>query len=1092
MKYCKFCGTQLRDDASFCSQCGKNVKMSAPNMMPKQGNGQNIPVQNMMPGKSNAPRMNGSQMNAPRMNAPKCQKKSGGGFKKALCCILAVVLFVELAFFHPGFLRGKEPVETITPTEPVIPGNGNENGNPKGKDIKLTDFQKEVVRCLGTTEDAFKEALKNPIEVTPENSPGNPSFIDVSFSESEFDEAPTLTADVSREFPEADFPEFGIHIDLKSWNLLNDTDTLIVKKLPWKKDPVTGCELYTYSYSLASGQDHFSTNVEVTVPIQGDPRIFDGVLYRNDSTGKWEEVYYKLSEDGHSYIAHMDHFSEDAQKSDPETLKKMKEMGMTVEQFYKENGKSLFKIMPYEDVAKYVGSQTWLFGVGLTSIPDFDKFSRLDSNNANKILSEIMNESGGIPAEASITEALGTLGIPNDLASGVSNTLELLKQSKEGTFRAYAGLGLTGMGTLLLWLRVADQYRRGVDPQKIKQSNRWNFLSTLSGLSGAIMSQLGSMATAAGTMVAGVSAGAVLTYSSVFMAAFGIGFYIASLYDGYVEKKNKEKEEQTFSTIEEAAYFYYLTEYDMSDQREVIKTGNIMSSARAFERVVGEDPTEYDDTHDHHNKRVDLKGKNWAYALRYLFDKYQSNPKELDRQVRKLYNRFVDSFWTVDVSDEERYYCWCKALDNILDSGYFGYHYSPGSNPSENTLKILGITREEHDRRCKLQNMVDNAGSVDKFFERFTSEKSKYVMFNKLTDEQVMAFKTRAYNTLIDHINPMIYEIYQTEYEKGIVEARIKLRDEVLPFLNTRITFYAKDLSLKNGEFTRLESPYYQFKEDGVGKKGANVFEFVSDHNPVFAPANDGAGQFCNWGLYLFANRDTPVLLETNVYHYLRFGCPTKVKVRETISPFGTTLPEIEGTVNWKDVKLTTDENSLWNALPKNKGGNNAPVLPIKDMKVPIEYESGQEPDIEKFFGYWEQVGGPGNIISINRGGKKELLAYGERYTENDGKKKKTFDNGFAVDDWYYDRQKRELTLTSSGFLRGMIECTLIDDDYIEIKNGQGDINRYIRTDNGYDVSKLTETYNGSPSGKTTMGVGTTVNTLTFGGSDKKETKESK
>ena len=788
----------------------------------------------------------------------------------------------------------------------------------------------------------------------------------------------------------------------------------------------------------------------------------------------------------------MDHFSEDAQKSDPETLKKMKEMGMTVEQFYKENGKSLFKIMPYEDVAKYVGSQTWLFGVGLTSIPDFDKFSRLDSNNANKILSEIMNESGGIPAEASITEALGTLGIPNDLAGGVSNTLEVLKQSKESTFRAYAGLGLTGMGTLLLWLRVADQYRRGVNPQKIKQSNRWNFLSTLSGLSGAIMSQLGSMATAAGTMVAGVSAGAVLTYSSVFMAAFGIGFYIASLYDGYVEKKNKEKEEQTFSTIEEAAYFYYLTEYDMSDQREVIKTGNIMSSARAFERVVGEDPTEYDDTHDHHNMRVDLKGKNWAYALRYLFDKYQLNPKELDRQVRKLYNRFVDSFWTVDVSDEERYYCWCRALDKILDSGNFGYYYSLADNPSEDTLKYLGITREEHTRRANLQNMLNNAGSVDKIFETYKSEKSEYVRFNKLTDDQVMAFKTRAYNTLIDHINPMIYEIYQTEYEKGIVEARIKLRDEVLPFLNTRITFYAKDLSLKNGEFTRLESPYYQFKEDGEGKKGANVFEFVSNHNPLFAPANDGAGQFCNWGLYLFANRDTPVLLETNVYHYLRFGCPTKVKVRETISPFGTTLPEIEGTVNWKDVKLNTDENSLWNALPKNKGGNNVPVLPIKDMKVPIEYESGQEPDIEKFFGYWEQVGGTGNIISINRGGKKELLAYGERYTENDGKKKKTFDNGFAVDDWYYDRQKRELTLTSSGFLRGMIECTLIDDDYIEIKNGQGDINRYIRTDNGYDVSKLTETYKGSPSGKTTMGVGTTVNTLTFGGSDKKETKESK
>ncbi|MCR5683380.1 MAG: zinc ribbon domain-containing protein, partial [Clostridiales bacterium] len=290
-RFCSSCGKPLAPDAAFCPFCGAKRNGSTPEQVsavrqvpipPRTPVSQGLPDY-MQPGYQQRVRAEREAERQAAKNASKT-KKSTRGLSLFLSLLLAAQVCVA-AFRYPGFLRGK-----IGGTQ------GKTDGESSSETGEFGDALADLLDMLGMTEEDLAGLAEIMPTATAENSPGNPAFYDVTFTEAEYAAAKTLTAPVSWESPEADFPEFGIHVNMKPWNLEYEEDTLTVKQMPVKDDPVTGARLYIYDYSLASGQHEFLTDVEITAPVVGDD--FYGFVVFNEDTGKWESAYCELSEDG--------------------------------------------------------------------------------------------------------------------------------------------------------------------------------------------------------------------------------------------------------------------------------------------------------------------------------------------------------------------------------------------------------------------------------------------------------------------------------------------------------------------------------------------------------------------------------------------------------------------------------------------------------------------------------------------------------------------------------------------------------------------------------------------------------------------------
>lgn len=246
-------------------------------------------------------------------------------------------------FKYPGwFVKEKRP--------PVDTGKSTSaSGDVQPTDLAMIPItaDDELLEYLGITQEQLDEFYDDPIEITAENSPGNPRLVDVSFTQDELDNAKTASAEVSISDPVAKFPEFDMTVDMKWWNLENPTDTLTVKRLPVKTDEKTGAALYTYDFSLASGQKEFPTEVEVNAPVQGSVNDMEGFLHKSSDGQGWEEDYYTLSEDGKYYTVRMTHFSWSSQWENEYRTKSLLQEGQQSTGLYTDaDGKSLFKILP--------------------------------------------------------------------------------------------------------------------------------------------------------------------------------------------------------------------------------------------------------------------------------------------------------------------------------------------------------------------------------------------------------------------------------------------------------------------------------------------------------------------------------------------------------------------------------------------------------------------------------------------------------------------------------------------------------------------------------------------------------------------------
>lgn len=861
--YCRNCGSPVPDGARFCSKCG----IALYNNVPLQQNRNQYNTNPQMVPQSRDPRAAGQPNyyagNFQEDRRPDEKKKKRFGWKKILAATIAAVIAIEVIHIRPW--EGVTPPE-VPPIQPVIDDSG-----------KVNELTKEYMDYFGVTAEDIEEYEKNPPMITPDSSPYNPSLLEVGFSKEEYESAYTISKEISRENPEADFDEFGIHINMKSWNLDNETDTLVVKRLPDRKDEIFGTELYSYDFSLASGQHRFYTDVEISIPLQGAGDGMVNALYLNEDTGKWENLYYEVADDGNSYTVFMDHFTTESGQKDLslESLKKMqKEMQQYASIFYV---RSFYYDRNTSEKVAYSDPKVMPLYIDFTKLNDYI----LKNRNDERVLYRELNATGGIPAEAAFQETVASWGISGDVISTGLTAVTLFFKSFATKYELplnVAGYFLTQTGAFLYYLRMSDQMERGVDAKEIADSNFW-------GKASLIASGVGMIA----GMLSAPAAGFISTGCAVICSVIFVGTLYSSISQSIYDKSHPLG---IPSSLEEGAYHYHL-----------------------MKGYAG----------------LDIHGGGWAEALRNAFDKFRNDPVKLEAQIEKYYEMFIAGSWDKK-SDEYKALCLyeyayayvCdaftasgnsyqklqiedakleKIVNDVLHLSYPDDSLEAGVLPS----KFLDHDIWMHAYEVRKDNIADYFG-VD-----FSSEKMK-------------DYQEKARKVLYKNTNQIVYELYKTELHKAKKDIIDHIYYHVLPILNSIIIFYADDTSLDEKQ-SIMESPYYRFLQHD----GYYVSMYFSNYSQLmhFDDPNDTVEN-----LPLIPVKDDDELLRIATWQYLKFGCPMQVSLEVDKTVEEGNFPDLDNTtgdVNWERVRAlpkTYEDSTEMYRVPIEFSG---PEQPDKD-----------------------------------------------------------------------------------------------------------------------------------------------------------------
>lgn len=742
--------------------------------------------------------------------------------------------------------------------------------------------------------DEYLSTPEKVIEPTPENSPGNPRFIDVSFTEEEIRNSPAVAGGINPDTAAILFSGLDVMVNVRGYNLHNPSDTLVVQTLPVKTDPTYGHELHTYNIFLTSGQDKFGTEVEVTLPIHNGPGSLRNVLWLNGKTGKWEEVFYTVADDGKSCTAYVDHFSPFSCEESTDNR----------EQFYydvtKYNGGAVF--VEYDPSSK---APQAMKKVGVIQTEAFGDFMRKKSKNSEGIY-EILSRGGGVPKDSEVTESMDMLGLGNDVSSSivtVAGSMKLLSNAVSNTL----GTAFTLLGWWILDQREKDMTLRGISPQKVEEENRWSYYW-------AKVGTIGTIASLAGASIAG----AICSWACL------IGFAASTVYTENQRFINKECPYGTPVTIEEGAYHQYM----YLDNYIPLKKLGIKSDVP-----------------------LNGFGKGWAEAINAIRDA-NPNAKSIDdvsEQIKQLYEEYVNCFWT-DVPDELKLGIWrtylvtaskdiCKYCNDLYAripdpiTGEYLFDKVPNlPSDYEEYRRLFDICQ-----KARVIGLNSNGALVNT--HSFISQEHFYSVSGeaRFNDRYVLAqskdYKHRATEALMRQTNKVINDIIEKDFHKRTLEARTKIREEVLPTLNTPLYFYAVDESLKKDE-TVLHSKYYGYDSVSMKNDPNKLCEmkFKGRRTPLFRAKNDTGAPYC---LDLKTSDKEEKVGKSTVFHYLQYGAPDSVDIK---APNYGNLKDLVGYVQ------------LAKAKPYDVPNSNGKTE--RGFRVPVTFNNNSF-DLSQFNGVW-------------------------------------------------------------------------------------------------------------------------------------------
>lgn len=699
---------------------------------------------------------------------------------------------------------------------------------------------------------------------TVENSPGNPKFIQVSFTEDDY-KSTSYIGRVTRDTAAVAFLDQGVIVNTRGYNLNNEEDEVIVQPLPTKVDRISGHELHTYNIWLESGQHHFATEVEVTLPIHNGPGALQNVLYHNLETGEWEELYYEVADDGKSCTAYIDHFSEIA--TEEMTANDLKELGDKLDDVYNLN--SLFLeggLLPCNNARRNT------MKVFIVNTPDFKKIAEKQTHNSKGIF-EVLRKGGGVPANAGEIEFISACGSVVDWTSAGIAVGQAYNKIGDTFLTKLGGGGLSAVGIILLNAKLMSMSMQGVHPSKISEEMRWGYFNAT----------IGSYASLAA--LAGFEQSAL-----IFGWAGLLIFAGTTAYSTYEKFLDMEVPFGSPRDVEEGAYHTYL----MTPNTTVLKKLGIDSP-------------------------VPLKGNGdgWAEAIEAVFQQNKGilNAEQMGAKLVELYETYINYFWHgLPIEEKEKY--WRKYL-NMARYDYSNYIV---------TLRGLPYPKvpTEKDECDRMWYLYKEAGIkvVDDHPEELTDEGyakiKRDIRFNtNIVQGRIKDYKYRAMESLAQHTNQIVLDVIKKQYHNNIMDARKVLYNEVLPVMNTMLWFYADDSKLETDQEID-QSLYYGYnpitKKNEAGKM--SKLSFQCDRKALFVSRNNPKPLFT---LQLQPKLGTPRLLKCTVFHYLQYGAPSFVDV---FPPKDSKLEQTTATVHIEAGTPYTIDNEQGFSVPITFEGN--------------------------------------------------------------------------------------------------------------------------------------------------------------------------
>ena len=708
--------------------------------------------------------------------APEAPGRSAGSARgrSLLNIILAVIFLVEACcacFIRPGFLTRK-PVD--------------QPGNPPGfvltppepvppESDEDNENRPGSIEETFTVDNTYHDTVQQVIDSLSEEekrelSPAVPGSISLSFTREEIEAITPERVTVSPEEPVCEVG--GITVDFKRWNL-DEEETLLVRSVGEVYDSKSGSTLELYDFSLESGKDSFATEVDITLPRPQGGNA-NGVVWYDMENDTWRSTVYDISADGKNYILHTDHFS----LFGPEASDYVKPEMLTAD-----ISKGLFCTgFTADERSRISNSELWNREIILSDerLTALYQAALKDQSFISRLLA-----SGNITPEASLkggwTEFFGSKYAFFDKWN---STISVIHETGAGNYF----LGASG-----LFLACKMFYQWGYYEDVTLASLLAEYKYDLTGVT------------------VGVIAAAFLPEVGIAKTCAAIGGAIISWGWGQdIEDKLKYN----------VGWQGDVYQYFLQEDKEIRPYKDALLNSKGV--------------------RLKLDGTGWADEISMLAEKMKNGEYDymknqpggisFDRIIEERIDKYLNSFWDMDVEDE------IKEGVHVYYQNHYVDHLRKPTNENEKLMYRAQMKWEEP-----------------------TPEQREKIIGT-----------TKA--LLMKNTREIVYAVYKKYVDEVTQDYKEELQTVALPFLNSTIILEVNDEALKDGESFGSDSAYAE-DPDTV------VFTDLQD-KPDFWPADMTANDYYRGKFHPYALQDSNEIFSCRMYYYMMYGSPTTLSFK--------------------------------------------------------------------------------------------------------------------------------------------------------------------------------------------------------------------